>query len=205
MHFFDLFAGWLGDGQVVAAQASRRSLAANSSGPPSANPSGPSGGIEDQVQCTVLYGDQTLVNFYHCFHQPGRLDRQELRLVFERGDVKLYEWIPTRVKIHAVAGEADTRALCELFPHARLDVTEVYSPQQRICRGRNQEYDVYQMLELTWGHDQHKMHNYGSLLRALLQDQLAWIRDRGHPRRVTDQNGRDSLALAVAAKKLAAS
>ena len=197
IHFFDLFAGWLGTGDVVAAQAARRS-----SGPCRPDGTGESSAVEEQVQCAVRYGDGILVNFYHGFHQPGRLDRQELRLVFERGDVTLSEWIPTRVNIHAVASEAATRTLCELFPHARLDVTEVYPPHQRICRGRNKELDVYQMLELTCGHDQNKMHRYGQVLRSLMKDQIAWIRDRSHTCRVTSQDSRDSLAMAIAADRL---
>ena len=45
--------------------------------------------IEEHVHCTVRYGPTILVNFYHGFHQAGRMDRQELRLVFEWGDVTL--------------------------------------------------------------------------------------------------------------------
>ena len=82
VHFFDLFAGWLGAGTVVAAE---RSIRPGSSPP-----------IEEQVQCTVRYGPTALVNFYHGFHQTGRMDRQEMRLVFERGDVTLYDWVPTQ-------------------------------------------------------------------------------------------------------------
>ena len=192
VHFFDLFSGWLGRGEVVAAQRTRHLFDSDGSAE-----------LENQVQCAVRYGDGTLVNFYHGFHQPWRLDRQELRLVFERGDATLYDWIPTRVKIHAVASEADTRTLCELFPQARLDVTEVYPPNQRICRGRNKETNVYQLLDLSWGDNRDKMRCYGELLRSMMEDQIAWIRDRSHSRRVTGQNGRDSLALAVAADRLA--
>jgi hypothetical protein len=47
------------------------------------------------------------------------------------------------------------------------------------------------------------MHRYGELLRAMMEDQIAWIRDRSHVRRMTGQNGRDSLALAVTADQLA--
>jgi hypothetical protein len=47
------------------------------------------------------------------------------------------------------------------------------------------------------------MHVYGRLLRARLADQLAWIRDRNHQRRITEENGRRSLATAVAATRLA--
>ena len=83
----------------------------------------PGSGIEEQVQSTVRYRDGVLVNFYHGFHQPGRLDRQELRLLFERGDITLFDWIPSRFHIRGLVDEAQTRELCELFPGARLDVT----------------------------------------------------------------------------------
>ena len=53
----------------------------------------------------LRYGDDALVNFYHGFHQTGRMDRQELRLVFERGDLTLFDWVPTRARVHAVVDE----------------------------------------------------------------------------------------------------
>lgn len=187
VHFFDLFAGWLGPGKVVAAQSSTR----------------PQAGFEDQVQCTVRYASGPLVNFYHGFHQAGRMDRQELRLVFERGDVTLADWIPSPYCIRAIVDEAQTRTLCDLFPDARLDVSAVYPAKDRPCRGRGNEYDVYQMIEMTGGHERSKMHLYGDLLRAMLVDQVAAIKDPAHRRRITEQNGRDSLALALDATKLA--
>ncbi len=189
VHFFDLFAGWLGPGAVVAAQRGVRP----GSSPP----------FEEHVQCTVRYGSTVLINFYHGFHQAGRMDRQELRLVFERGDVTLYDWVPTRARIHAIADEAQTRALCELFPGARLDVSMTYSPKDRACQGRHKALDIYQMIELSWGEGTNKSHRYGELLRAILADQLAWARDHAHPRKITEVNGRDSLAVACAADRLA--
>jgi predicted dehydrogenase len=191
VHFFDLFAGWLGPGTVAAAQRGIR--------PGSAPP------LEEHVQCTVRYGPDVLVNFYHGFHQAGRMDRQELRLVFERGDVTLFDWVPTRVRIHAIADEAQTRTICEIFPGARLDVSATYAPKDRACQARHKTLDVYQMIELTAGEGTNKSHRYGELLRALLADQLAWIRDHSHPRKITEDNGRDSLVMAVAADRLAQS
>jgi len=44
---------------------------------------------------------------------------------------------------------------------------------------------------------------YGELLRALLADQLAWVRDPTHQRRITENNGRDSLAVACEADQMA--
>jgi predicted dehydrogenase len=187
VHFFDLFTGWLGPGKVEAAQVCLR----------------PGTNIEDQVQCTMRFRDSILVNFYHGFTQPGRMDRQELRLVFERGDVKLEEWVPVRATIHALVDEADTRTLCELFPGSQLDVTAWYSGKDRACSGRHKVLDVYQMVELKYGLGDLKPHRYGELLRALLADQLAWDADRRHARKVTEQNGRDALAVAQEADRLA--
>ena len=186
VHFFDLFAGWLGGGRLEAAQVGVR----------------PGTTIEEHVQCTIRYGDAALVNFYHGFHQAGRMDRQELRLVFERGDVTLYDWVPTRARIHAAVDERQTRALCDLFPGARLDVTASYG-NDRACRGRGKEIDAYQTVELSFGDGQAKSPLYGRLLRSMMEDQVAWIRDRNHARVVTEANGRDSLSLACQADALA--
>jgi predicted dehydrogenase len=187
VHFFDLFAGWLGPGKLEAAQVALR----------------PGTAIEDQVQATVRYRDGVLVNFYHGFTQPGRMDRQELRLLFERGDVRLAEWVPVRANIHALVDEADTRTLCELFPGSRVDVTAWYAGKDRACSGRHKPLDVYQLVEMKYGLGELKTHHYGDLLRALLSDQLAWIDNPNHARKITEQNGRDALALAAEADALA--
>src|SRR5262245_18874747 len=131
------------------------------------------------------------------------MDRQELRLVFERGDVTLSDWVPTQARVHAAVDERQTRELCDLFPGARLDVAVSYGGKDRACRGRGKDLDVYQIIDLSWGGDLAKTPLYGRLLRSLLEDQVAWIRDRGHRRVVTDANGRDSLAMASAADALA--
>jgi len=187
VHFFDLFEGWLGEGSVVAAQCARRKESH----------------LEDQVQCTVCYGESIMVNFYHGFHQVGRMDRQELRLVFERGDITLYEWVPTHGKIRGIVDEAESRLLCDLFPGSRLDVNTSYSGKDRQCRGHGKSWDVYQSIELTIGAGRQKMHNYGELLRALMLDQCQWIQDRNHRRKVTEENGLNSVATAYEADQMA--
>jgi predicted dehydrogenase len=187
VHFFDLFAGWLGEGRVEAAQAGVR----------------PGTTMEEHVSCTLRYGETVLVDFYHGFHQAGRMDRQRLHLLFERGEVTLSEWIPTRAHLHAIVDETQSRELCELFPGARLDVSASYSPKERQVRGRGEDLDVWQMIDLSYGDGTVKGHVYGELLRAMLTDQLAWIRDHSHQRRITEENGRDALRLACAADRLA--
>ena len=82
-------------------------------------------------------------------------------------------------------------------------MTATYSAHDRSCQGRHKALDVYQMIELTHGEGRLKSHVYGDLLRALLADQLAWLADPTHQRRVTEENGRDSLAVACEADRLA--
>ena len=187
VHFFDLFAGWLGAGEVVAAHARSR---ANTT-------------IEDQVQCTVRYRDGILVNFYHGFTQAGRMDRQELRLIFERGDLLLHGWVPTYARLHGIADESGMRELCDLFPGARVDALAAYGPKDRHCAGHGNEYDVFQKFEMHWGEGQEKSRLYCELLRYFMADQVAWIRNHAHVRKTTERNGRDSVALACAADRLA--
>ena len=129
------------------------------------------------------------------------MDRQELRLVFERGDVTLFDWVPTRARIHALVDERQTRDLCDLFPGARLDVAASYGGKDRACRGRGKAIDAYQIIELSSGDGQAKSPLYGRLLRSMMEDQVAWIRDRNHRRVVTEANGRDSLATRLRGRR----
>jgi len=89
VHFFDLFAGWLGEGRLVSSFQIGR----------------------DRVQATILYKNSP-VNFYHGFDQLKVLDRQEMRLLFERGEITLFEWIPVKMRLHGLldgAAEPVTR------------------------------------------------------------------------------------------------
>jgi hypothetical protein len=47
------------------------------------------------------------------------------------------------------------------------------------------------------------MQRYGELLRSMLRDQRQWLGDRNHQRKITHENGRNSLAMAVEAMRLA--
>ena len=187
VHFFDIFAGWLGAGRVESAGRVLR----------------PGSGLEEQVYCTARYGDVP-VTFYHGFTQAGRMDRQELRLLFERGDVTLREWIPTQAVVRTALDEAATRALASIFPGARIDVENLYAPAERALRARHKTYEAYQRITLTSA-PATKMTAYGDLLRAMLADQLAYIAEPSHARVITEENGRESLRMSVHATQLATS
>ncbi|GAB3546536.1 Gfo/Idh/MocA family protein [Spirosoma fluminis] len=196
VHFFDMFAGWLGDGKVVASQVIKR---------PGSNQA--SELIEDQVQATVEYGDEEtgrkLVNFYHGFTQTGRMDRQEMRLLFERGDITLFEWVPTRMIMRCVVDEETTRALLDLFPGAQLNVTENIGGSDRILRGRHKQFEAYQRIELRFGFGEEKQHLYSELLRLMFRDQVSAIKYPETHRIISELNGLQSLEVAAEADRLA--
>lgn len=192
VHFFDMFSGWLGDGDVVAAQVVKR--------PGSAE-------IEDQVQATVAYGNEKtgrkLVNFYHGFTQTGRMDRQEMRLLFEQGDITLFEWVPTRLVMRAAVNEETTRALLNLFPGAQLNVTANISSKDRPLRGRHKTFDAYQQIELKFGFGDEKQHIYSELLRLMFREQITAIQHPATHRLITEENGLNSLVTAAEADQMA--
>ena len=194
VHFFDMFAGWLGNGTVVASQVIKR---------PNSND------IEDQVQATVEYGDdesgKKLVNFYHGFTQTGRMDRQEMRLLFEQGDITLYEWVPTRLVMRCAVDEITTRALMDLFPGAQLNVTANIGGKDRPLRGRHKTFDAYQQIELKFGFGDEKQHIYSEILRLMFRDQIASIFYPETHRIITEENGLNSLETAAEADKMARS
>ncbi len=192
VHFFDMFAGWLGNGNVVAAQVAKR---------PNSND------IEDQVNCTVEYGNAETgvktVNFYHGFTQTGCMDRQEMRIVFERGDITLQEWVPTRLTMRAVVDEETTRELMTLFPGAQLNVTANFGGKDRLLGGRHKQFEAYQQIELRYGFGDDKLHLYSELLRLMFRDQISAVHYPELHRKITNQNGLDSLKTAMEADTMA--
>lgn len=188
VHFFDLFAWWLGPGSVVAAQQTTR-------------PGNDK--IVEQVQCTVRYKDAVMVNFYHGFTQAERMDRQEFRIVFERGTLKLFEWVPTTLEIDAILDEPTRDRLLEIIPQGESETLEGYFADERDVYSRHKRYQVDGRYHITGSVGMDKPALYGHVLRGLLADQIAMLRHPDHHRRITDQNGYNSLALAAAATDLA--
>ncbi|MGA7395802.1 MAG: Gfo/Idh/MocA family oxidoreductase [Terrimicrobiaceae bacterium] len=125
VHFFDLFRMWFGPGQVVAAQQSERPE---------------SGGIIDQVHCTVRYGSVLLTNFYHGFHQSSRMEAQETRIVCERGTIRLFEWVPTRIEIDLLANYAELDAVRSIVPHAEVEEVARYKGGERDILARHKSF-----------------------------------------------------------------
>ena len=194
VHFFDLFAMFLGDAKVLsAAQATR--LGNNA--------------IVEQVMSSARHVNGVLATQYHGFHQPGQMDRQELRIICEKGDIRLFDWLTTRVAIDAMLDEASAQKLIACFPQPPTVKTSALKPNAPgmdphdvLARHKRWHADHRYAIEATLG-DGEKQTLYGDAIRELLEDQVKFIRDPSHVRRVTEANGLTSLEMASRARDLA--
>lgn len=186
VHFFDMFAGWLGEGQVVAAQKLKRAGAA---------------AIWDRAQATVLYA-KGLVNFYHGFDQPKLMDRQEMRLQFEKGEITLYEWVPTRMELHAICDQKELAALQHIFTDSVLEQEMTFTPVH-LSRGRFKPIEAAYKIRLYSGKPTEKDVLYRQLVQDMFIDQLSWIRDKTHVRLINADNAVTSLKTAMDADQRA--
>jgi predicted dehydrogenase len=188
VHFFDMFSGWFGPGQLVHSMEIAR---ANTS-------------IEvmDRVQAIVLY-DNSPVNFYHGFNQPKVLDRQELRLQFDRGDITLYEWVPVKIRMHGLFKKEQFERISQLFPNASIDVPDGASGVGQHVKGKFRDITYDALLTMTSGDIADKMDRYEQLVISMLKDQWAWITDAAHVRVIDDKNAVESLRVAEEATQKA--
>ena len=187
VHFFDMFSGWLGRGNVVnALQMQRLTLKEK---------------ITDRVQATVLYKGGT-VNFYHGFDQPKILDRQEMRLQFERGEITLYEWIPVKMKLHGLVKNAQLKFLKETVGESSVVYHNQTTRNQKV-KGRSVEINFDKEITLECGNAAEKQKRYVQLLISMLTDQWNWIKDRNHKRTIDESNAVESLRMAEQATKMA--
>lgn len=179
VHFFDMFQGWFGEGQVIHALAIQRDDVA--------------GKVIDRVQAVVLY-DKSPVNFYHGFNQPKVLDRQELRLQFDRGDITLYEWVPVRIRLHGLLTSGQLETIKQLLPNATTEIHSENISQKVKGKFRDITYDT--LVTITSGDIADKMDRYEQLVMSMIKDQWSWIRDATHKRLIDDTNAVESLRVA---------
>ncbi|MBK9982056.1 MAG: Gfo/Idh/MocA family oxidoreductase [Saprospiraceae bacterium] len=188
VHFFDMFSGWLGEGELISSFEIQRP--------------GVEEKIIDRVQADVLYQDGP-VNFYHGFNQPKLLDRQELRLQFDRGDITLYEWIPVKIRLHGLLKVQQVEKLKSLFPGCKIEVHSDDSTHKKV-RGKFRDIDFDSLITMESGDIADKMFRYEQLVTSMLEDQLNWIKDPSQVRKIDDTNAVESLRMAEEATKRAA-
>ena len=189
VHFFDMFSGWLGNGEVVNAVQIKRP--------------GTSRRIVDRVQTTVMYPGG-LVNFYHGFDQPTKLDRQELRLLFTHGEITLYEWVPVKMKLHGIVTDSQLTSLKEIVGEASLIFHQPTGQGNQTVTGRFAAIPFDHEITMECGDTAGKQDRYREILVSMLTDQWNWIKDPTHQRIIDHRNAVESLRTAEQATNMAA-
>jgi predicted dehydrogenase len=188
VHFFDMFSGWLGEGKVVSALQLQRP--------------GVAGRMVDRVQASALFGNG-LVNFYHGFNQPKVLDRQEMRLQFEWGEITLFGWVPLKMKFHGLLQDGFLRRLQEIIGvYSLVHHSQEAEPVQKM-EGRYSRLAFEDHITMEYENVLGKQEAYQEMLMAMINDQWNWIRDPGHIRMIDDRNAVQSLKMAQDAARMA--
>lgn len=185
VHFFDLFSMWLGPAKVLTSVSSKR-------------PDNPR--IVEQVQCVTKHAS-ALATHYHGFHQPGAMDRQEVRIICERGDIRLFEWLATNLTIDALIDANSAARIAEILKTDRVSRIDPPPPQGRDILARHKRFTVDGRYTIHADVGMTKDALYGQVVRELLEDQIRWIADRSHPRAIDETNGLTSLETAEAATR----
>lgn len=228
VHFFDLVSFWLGQGRVVSAARSVRTPEHATSGLD--EPSEPTqldtvdGAVEEQVSCTCRYARDAslgpppgpgleafrpdphagvLFHYEHGFHQPARMDRQELRLVFERGEVRLFDWVPTHGVAKALVTEAAGEVLAGILPNSTIKVLRRYADDEENVLGRFRRFEATALVEVAFTTGMDKQELYAKVVHDLAADQIARIRNPSHLRRLTEADSVAAVGIACEADRMA--
>jgi len=183
VHFFDLFAGWLGKGELInSIEQHRKGTAIENK-------------TADRVQAVVQFPQGT-VNYYHGFNQPDMLDRQEFRLQFEKGEITLFKWVPTRFKLNAIVTQNEYSKLINILSPDSIKIEERFSDSQMV-KGNFKNLNPDFKVNMSGGEKVEKGDRYLEMVSNMINDQLNWIENKQHQRLLTAQNAVDSIEIAI--------
>jgi len=188
VHFFDLIEGWLGKGELISSQKIKRKLNNKEYWP------------EVQAICKYRNG---LFNFYHGFHQANRMDRQELKLVFETGELTLFEWVPSRLVLKGLVTDKTMKEIEIIFPEGKLEIEKSFTGEDKKYRSHAAGRLADHFIKLEVGDNDLKYSIYQQLLTDMLADQIEWLKNRNHQRRISGANALGSTLMAEEADKSA--
>lgn len=186
VHFFDLLRSWKGGGVVLGAHRTVR----------------PETELIDQAHCAVRYGNQTTIGFYHGFHQAALFDTQEWRLIFEHGTLILQGWVAGRLELRALVDVDQFALIKELFPDANMKTNRRFKGRRRLLLARGKERTVDLDIGLSWASKDDGETLQGKAVKALITDFARSVRRPDHRCRVSGEDGRAALAIALEADRL---
>lgn len=182
VHFFDIFASIFGPGEVKWAGRLQRA-----------------GGEEDKWLMVLQYGARMYGSYTHNFDVPTAIEQTTAEMVFERGRLLLYGWIPERLFLDALVTDREAERLQQLMPG--LTMTPIPpSEQQVLANGQTFTLTQHVKADVSPGE---KQAIYGRAVYDAMADFIAWTKDPQHTPRVTGADGREALRVALEVEALA--
>jgi predicted dehydrogenase len=189
VHFFDLIRYWLGNNGIVSSAQQIYRSGTNQC---------------DQVSCEVFYPPQSSVSYYHGFHQSHHLDRQQINLIFERGEIVLYGWIVDTIKIHAILSNADIEQLNNLMPNkTEITVVQQLEGAQRISSRRTGCKEVDAIVQARWRSSTDQQTVYKTAINNMMRDFIIAVQNPDYQPLITPEDGISALEIALKADYLA--
>lgn len=213
VHFFDVFDWWLGTSDTNPRRPANRrgGVPTPEHGTPTLlhahagrRPRNPR--IVERVLATVRYGDPAAgvdVTFFHGFTQANVLDRQQWRIVCERGEIRMSQWVPDTLTVEGLMDEPGAAAIAHAMGGAAIQCVLPLPGDAGRLTARHKPVAVDGRYTLDATDPRRKDELYGVALRDLLADQARALREPDHPRRLNESHAMRSLELADAATRAA--
>ncbi len=125
-----------------------------------------------------------------------------MRLLFEKGEITLFEWVPTELKITALLTKEELEALQQIFPNAKFETVESFEEIQ-ISKANFKDIKYQYKIKMDSGVALQKQNLYKELVTTMFIDQMTWINNQTHIRKINQDNAVDSLKIAEVSEKMA--
>jgi len=148
---------------------------------------------EDRMFAAVRYQNDVIGTYWHSFTRPMALETTTFHMAFDLGEFEVAGWIPLTASFWGWTDASGVAALYEHLPGIELFVEEL-SPFE--TRSSNLVYRITASVRGRAELNQPKTEVYGDLLRAMLLDVVAAVRDPSHELRVTLEDAVAALTIA---------
>lgn len=182
VHFFDMSSYMLGSRAV---EATGLSVWRNSE-------------QEDRVFATAKFENDVIGTYWHSFSRPLPLETTTFHMAFDLGEVEITGWIPLSVKFFGWTDQKGIETLRQNLPGLDLTVEEM---KETLAKSSDETYPVSMSIKGTAEINLPKGDVYGNLVRAMMLDMVAAIRNRDHRLRVTLNDAKAAVAIAEQATK----
>jgi len=171
---------------------------------------------QDQVSAMVLYDEGLIASHYHSFSGPGFFETTTIRLIFDLTKVEIEGWIPLKGKIQALVNST-TKTQLNSLPGWKLEKSESIESLEDISRPEGWgdyaihmdtkinyggiPYDVHERISGSFEIQKTKSEVYGECLQSILLDLIFKIEDQNHTMKLTVEDARESLKIALLASQ----